>query len=180
MLRSLPFAMQGGMGFMGGQNLQGEALDFVEFRVTRSVSDSTVIPSTLPTPPGVPGTPVRDRTFVFTSDQMSHRINGREWEMDRIDERIPFGETERWRFVNQSGMPHPVHVHATHFEVLSRTGGRGRLFPWEAGRKDTVLLHPMETVEVRLRFSAHRGLYLLHCHNLEHEDHGMMANILIE
>lgn len=180
MLRSLPFSMMGGMGFMGGQNLQGDPLDFVEFRVTRAVDDPTVLPSSLPTVEGVPGPPLRVRNFVFTSEQMSHRINGREWEMDRIDERIPFGETEHWNFVNQSGMPHPVHVHATHFEVLSRIGGRGRVFPWEAGRKDTVLMHPMETVQVAVRFTAHRGLYLLHCHNLEHEDHGMMANLLIE
>jgi len=180
MFRSLPFTMQGGMGFMGGQNLQGDALDLLEFRVSRAVSDTTVLPVSLPSVPSISGPPVRERTFVFTSDQMSHRINGREWEMDRIDERIPFGETEIWNFVNQSGMPHPVHVHATHFEVLSRSGGRGRLFPWERGRKDTVLLHPMETVRVAIRLTAHRGLYLIHCHNLEHEDHAMMANILIE
>jgi len=180
MLRSLPFTMQGGMGFMGGQNLQGDPLDLLEFRVTRAVSDATILPASLPTIASVSGPVARERTFVFTSDQMSHRINGREWEMDRIDERIPFGEREIWNFVNQSGMPHPVHVHATHFEVLSRSGGRGRLFPWELGRKDTVLLHPMETVRVAIRFASHRGLYLIHCHNLEHEDHAMMANIIIE
>ncbi len=180
-LRSAPFTMAGGMGFMGGANLQGQPLDLLELRVTRAVQDDTRIPTLLPGFPGPSvGVPIRERTFVFTSAQMSHRINGREWEMDRIDERIPFDEPEVWTFVNDSAMPHPVHVHATHFEVLSRTGGRGRLFPWEAGRKDTVLLHPQETVKVGIRFTAHRGLYLMHCHNLEHEDHGMMANILIE
>jgi FtsP/CotA-like multicopper oxidase with cupredoxin domain len=54
------------------------------------------------------------------------------------------------------------------------------VMPWEAGGKDTVLLHPFETVRVAVRFTAHRGLFLLHCHNLEHEDMGMMANILVE
>ena len=180
-LRSLPFSMAGGMGFMGGENLQGQPLDLLELRVARATQDGTVLPTSLPLIPGQPvGAPMRERTFVFTSQQMSHQINGREWEMDRIDERIPFDQPEIWNFVNQSGMPHPVHVHATHFEVLSRSGGRGRVFPWEAGRKDTVLLHPMETVRVAIRFTSHRGLYLMHCHNLEHEDHGMMANILIE
>jgi FtsP/CotA-like multicopper oxidase with cupredoxin domain len=180
-LRSIAFTMLGGMGFMGGQNLQGDPLDLLELRVARAAQDDTRIPTALPMVPGFPvGNPVRERTFVFTSEQMSHRINGREWDMDRIDERIPFDEPEVWTFVNDSAMPHPVHVHATHFEVLSRTGGRGRLLAWEAGRKDTVLLHPRETVRVALRFTAQRGLYLMHCHNLEHEDHGMMANILIE
>ena len=181
MLRSLSFSMLGGMGFMGGANLQGDPLDLLEFRVTRRVEDSTPIPVSLPAVPGPgAGAPVRERTFRFTSQQMSHRINGVEFEMDRIDERVPFGDLEVWTFINESGLPHPVHVHATHFQVLSRTGGRGQVFPWESGRKDTVLLHPFETVRVALRFTAHRGLFLLHCHNLEHEDHGMMQNILVE
>jgi FtsP/CotA-like multicopper oxidase with cupredoxin domain len=64
------------------------------------------------------------------------------------------------------------------FQVLSRTGGRGRLFPWEAGWKDTVL-EDRETVEVLIQFGAYRGEYLLHCHKLEHEDMGMMANFVV-
>jgi FtsP/CotA-like multicopper oxidase with cupredoxin domain len=52
--------------------------------------------------------------------------------------------------------------------------------PWERGPKDTVLLLPGERVEVVSRFDRHRGLFLLHCHNLEHEDMGMMMNYAIE
>ena len=181
LLRSLPFTMQGGMGFMGGANLQGDPLDALELRITRKVEDSASIPLVLPPVPGPDvGSAVRERIFRFTSQQMDHRINGRRFEIDRIDERVPFGETEIWTFINESGLPHPVHLHATHFRVVSRSGGRGQIFPWETGRKDTVLLHPFETVRVALRFTAHRGLFLLHCHNLEHEDMGMMANFLVE
>jgi FtsP/CotA-like multicopper oxidase with cupredoxin domain len=180
MLRSSPFSLTGG-GFMGGANLQGLPLDLLEFRVTRSVEEPPVIPDELSTVPGPsPEDAVRERTFRFTSQMMDHRINGRSFEMDRIDEIVPFGETEIWSFVNESNLPHPVHLHATHFRVVSRTGGRGQVMPWEAGVKDTVLLHPFETVRVAVRFTAHRGLFLLHCHNLEHEDMGMMANILVE
>jgi FtsP/CotA-like multicopper oxidase with cupredoxin domain len=181
MLRSLPFSLPGGGGFMGGANLQGLALDLLELRVTRRVDESFRVPdglSTVPTPN--PDEAVRDRTFRFTSEMMAHRINGRSFEMDRIDERVPFGDTEIWSFVNESALPHPVHLHATHFRVLSRSGGRGQVMPWELGRKDTVLLHPFETVRVAVQFTAHPGLFLLHCHNLEHEDMGMMANILVE
>jgi FtsP/CotA-like multicopper oxidase with cupredoxin domain len=39
-----------------------------------------------------------------------------------------------------------------------------------------VLLNPGETAEVLIKFNAYRGLYLLHCHRLEHEDLGMMSN----
>lgn len=63
-----------------------------------------------------------------------------------------------------------------HFQVLSRSGGRGRVFAWEQGWKDTVLLENRERVEIAIRFDSHRGVYLLHCHKLEHEDAGMMLN----
>lgn len=181
MLRSASFSIQGGMGFMRGSNLQGQPLDLLELRVDGSATGGAEIPRSLPTVPGPrPDEAVRSRSFEFDSRMMNHSINGRSFQMNRVDERVPFGETELWSFVNRSGFPHPVHVHATHFRVVSRTGGRGRIMPWEAGVKDTVLVHPGETVEVAVRFTAHRGLFLLHCHNLEHEDMGMMANILVE
>jgi len=116
---------------------------------------------------------VRTRNFSF--DGMT-KINGREYDINRIDFTVPFGETELWRFTTNGNAPHPVHVHGASFQVQSRSGGRGQVFPWERGWKDTVLLEDRETVEVRIRFDAFRGLYLLHCHKLEHEDMGMMAN----
>jgi FtsP/CotA-like multicopper oxidase with cupredoxin domain len=70
-------------------------------------------------------------------------------------------------------------VHGASFQVVSRKGGRGVLFPWEQGWKDTVLLLDGETVEVLIRFDQFKGLYLLHCHKLEHEDMGMMSNFQV-
>ena len=46
----------------------------------------------------------------------------------------------------------------------------------ESGWKDTVLVREGETVRVIARFAPFRGKYVLHCHNLGHEDHSMMAN----
>jgi FtsP/CotA-like multicopper oxidase with cupredoxin domain len=63
--------------------------------------------------------------------------------------------------------------------VQSRTGGRGTVYRWERGWKDTVLLEDNETVEVLIRFDAFRGNYLIHCHKLEHEDMGMMSNFQV-
>jgi len=117
--------------------------------------------------------PVTTRTFSF--DGMS-KINGKLYDMNRIDFQVPFGQTERWRFITNGNAPHPVHVHGASFQVQSRTGGRGTLYPWEGGWKDTVLLEDRETVEVLIRFDAYRGKYLIHCHKLEHEDMGMMSN----
>ena len=86
---------------------------------------------------------------------------------------IPLGDVELWRFVTD--VHHPVHVHLDAFQVLRRgSGGPG---PSDAGWKDTVDLRPAEVVEVAVRFTEHAGRYVLHCHNLEHEDMAMMATI---
>jgi FtsP/CotA-like multicopper oxidase with cupredoxin domain len=117
--------------------------------------------------------PVATRFFSF--DGMS-KLNGKLYEMDRIDFRVPFGQTEMWTFKTNGNGPHPVHVHGASFQVISRTGGRGQVFPWEEGWKDVVLVNDFETVNVLIRFDAYRGRYVIHCHKLEHEDNGMMAN----
>jgi len=104
-----------------------------------------------------------------------HSINGLQFEMARVDARIPRMETQVWTFVNDGEVPHPVHAHAGQFRPLARRGGRGRLMPWETGLKDTILTMPGEAVDVAVRF-YYEGLFLLHCHNLEHEDMDMMIN----
>ncbi|TVR54625.1 MAG: hypothetical protein EA421_08140 [Gemmatimonadales bacterium] len=187
-LRSQAFEIPGGVTTGRSVAKQGEPLDLLRIQVARKVDDPAPIPTRLSDVPlPDPADAVRERRFDFTSDRdwssrtmMSHRINGEEFDMARIDERVPFGETEIWTFTNDNGFAHPVHLHATHFHVLSRTGGRDQVFPAEAGLKDTVLLHPNETVRVAVRFTAHRGLFLLHCHNMEHEDVGMMINVMVE
>ncbi len=183
MLRSLPFTAPGGMGMgrmMGGGKPQGAEIDLLELRVTRAAQEPTWSPGAFPSIAAIdPGSADRTREFLFQSAMMRHTINGRAFEMDRIDEEVPFGSTEIWRFTNAGPFPHPVHMHEVQFQVLSREGGRGRLFPWEAGWKDTVLVFPGETVSVIATFDHHRGRYLMHCHNLMHEDMGMMLNFAV-
>jgi FtsP/CotA-like multicopper oxidase with cupredoxin domain len=102
--------------------------------------------------------------------------------MGRTDFTVPWGETELWRFTTNGNAPHPVHVHGTYFQVISRTGGRGQLYPWEAGWKDSVLLEDGETVEILIRFDHDcnaDSLYVMHCHKLEHEDMGMMSDFRV-
>jgi FtsP/CotA-like multicopper oxidase with cupredoxin domain len=146
--------------------------DLLEFRVTNLVPGDGAIPNSLSTIASL-GNPARTRVFSF--DGMS-KINGREFDLNRIDFQVPFGQTELWRFTTSGNAPHPVHVHGASFQVVSRKGGRNQLFPWEAGWKDTVLLEDRETVEIKIRFDVFHGRYLIHCHKLEHEDMGMMAN----
>jgi FtsP/CotA-like multicopper oxidase with cupredoxin domain len=154
----------------------------LEFRVTQSTPIVNTIPTSLSTIPGL-ANPAATRVFSF--DGMN-RINGKVYDLNRIDFRVPLGQTELWRFRTgghgfgqmpmHGGAPHPVHVHGASFQVQSRTGGRGQVLPWERGWKDTVLLEAGETIDVLIRFDRFRGIYLIHCHKLEHEDHGMMAN----
>ena len=70
-------------------------------------------------------------------------------------------------------MLHPVHIHLVNFQILERNGKAP--MPWELGWKDTVPIDEGEEVKVIMRFEGYRGPYLIHCHNLEHEDHSMMG-----
>ncbi|MDZ4084074.1 MAG: multicopper oxidase domain-containing protein [Bdellovibrionales bacterium] len=95
-------------------------------------------------------------------------------------ETVRFGDTEIWEFDNTlAGMPHPIHVHGTQFQVLSRQSGKftGAM---DLGWKDTVLLMPGDKVRVIKRFNTHKGMFVYHCHNLEHEDMSMMRNFIIQ
>jgi FtsP/CotA-like multicopper oxidase with cupredoxin domain len=129
----------------------------------------------------VPALPNPDTTRIFSFDGMT-KINGIEYDMNRVDWTVPYGRTELWRFVTNGNAPHPVHIHGAVFQVVSRTGGRNQVYVWEQGWKDTVLLENNETVTVKIRFNDdcnRNSLYLMHCHKLEHEDGGMMANFMV-
>ncbi len=147
--------------------------DLLEFRVANSTQITGTMPTGLLSTIVPLSTPVLTRYFSF--DGMS-KINGKLYDLNRIDFQVPLGQTERWVFTTSGNGPHPVHVHGASFQVQSRTGGRGTLFPWESGWKDTVLLQDHETIAVLIRFDQYGGRYLIHCHKLEHEDMGMMAN----
>ncbi|MEO7358843.1 MAG: multicopper oxidase domain-containing protein [Gemmatimonadaceae bacterium] len=84
-------------------------------------------------------------------------------------------------------MAHPFHVHGTQFRVLSRVHATGSVTPPQSvragivddGWRDTVLVMPHDTVRLQLRFTRYSGVYLYHCHILEHEDGGMMRNFAV-
>ena len=83
------------------------------------------------------------------------------------------GDTEVWEIENKSGgWFHPVHIHLIDFKVLSRNGRAP--FAWELGPKDVVYVGEGEKVRLIMKFGPHRGKYMVHCHNLPHEDHDMM------
>lgn len=133
--------------------------------------------------PGTDDSTLPRRNFVIETRGMMTRtpftINGRAMDMNRIDERIGLGVTEIWTIENRGPMQmtHTFHLHSTHFQVL-RVNGR----PADeliAGRKDTVILAPGARVEIAVRFERHAGLFMYHCHMLEHEESGLMGQILV-
>ncbi|MGZ5403486.1 MAG: multicopper oxidase family protein [Nocardioides sp.] len=88
------------------------------------------------------------------------------------------GDVEIWEIENNSGgWHHPMHIHLVDFQVLSRNGQPP--FDYERGPKDTVYVGEGETVRLLMKFGPHRGKYMIHCHNLPHEDHDMMTQYSI-
>ena len=88
------------------------------------------------------------------------------------------GDVEIWEVENKSGgWFHPLHVHLVDFQVLSRNG---RPAPaQERGPKDVVYIGEGETVKLIMRFGPERGRYMIHCHNLSHEDYDMMTQFQV-
>ncbi len=163
----------------------------MKFKVTQTVSNNFTLPATLSTVNSIsPGSSSKTRNFIINSVHMSggmhmgsgmtgmHKINNKLYDRNRIDETAAANATEIWVFDNSQGdEPHPMHMHGTHFQVLERTGGRGQLIVSESGWKDTVLIMPRETVKIIIPFSTYTGVFVFHCHNLEHEDDGMMLQL---
>ena len=185
----------GGMGMMGGMMGRGAGPRFAVphpfalFTVGRGDTRQPLPTRLAELAPVVAPRESRRREFAITPGHMRWGINGRTFEMNAVasDERVRFGDTEVWEFSNRApmmAMPHPMHVHAVQFRVLERFGTPQSLYGLragllDAGLKDTVLLLPGERVRLLLTFNAHRGLFLYHCHNLVHEDMGMMRNYLV-
>ncbi|MFC5187801.1 multicopper oxidase family protein [Actinomadura harenae] len=157
----------------------GRTRDVMAFRVTRRTKDDTRIPRTLSNdlPTWRRGEATRVRDFSFRAGRMNGGhgwlIGGKPFDPSRTDVTVRLGDVELWRLV--ADVHHPVHLHLVGFRVLSRGGRAPR--PQDAGLKDTISLRPGETAEIITRFDAYRGRYLFHCHNAEHEDMGMMANL---
>lgn len=100
-----------------------------------------------------------------------------------ITENPAFGTTEEWAINNLTVDSHPIHVHLVKFQVVGREligGGASPigLQPGESGWKDTVIAYPGEVTRIRAAFDV-AGLYVWHCHILEHEDNEMMRPMCV-
>ena len=174
-------------------------------QVEQEVSHSFVLPRQLSVIAGyAAGDAVnRNSPRIFTLAMgrgMNWTLNGRTFDMTSVakDEIVHLGDLEIWEFENASGngmgmmggmkLPHPMHVHGLQFQVLEREVSAAEQRNWQTlqqgfvdeGWHDTVLVMPGEKVKVLVKFEDFTGLYLYHCHNLEHEDMGMMRNYRVD
>lgn len=202
-LQSLPLASAGGgmMNMMGGgRDDGGSPLPILTLKAGTSAAVPQALPARLSTFSKLrieaAANRARPRRFHVTMGGMRLGLNGRVFEMNDVarDEVVRLGSTEVWEFVNEASMgmmgamPHPMHVHGVQFRVVGRQVLPGHMSGWQEvsegyldeGWKDTVLVMPGERVRVLIHFGNHAGLFLYHCHNLEHEDMGMMRNFLIK
>jgi bilirubin oxidase len=140
--------------------------------ITLKYSNETV------TPVAIPAT-LRKIPVLDTTKATAHRvvtftqglINGKTMDMSRVDVTAPLSATEIWEVENLVGMDHPFHLHGFQFQILDRNGKPEKDRRW----KDTVNVPKHETVRFVVKYNDYPGLWMFHCHILDHEDHGMMA-----
>ena len=203
-LMSLPFntgrmggrRMARGMMMCGmGQNQNlpnGAGFSVFKIKITRHVKKDQPLPEQLseinPLPQDEAVNFFNPRHFFLTMRHMQWSINGRVFQMEDVadNEIVQLGTKEIWEFHNTGGgmmnmmnMPHPIHLHGKQFRVIERSGVMHEGYVDE-GWKDTVLLMPGERIRFLVDFDDFPGLFLYHCHNLEHEDMGMMRNYFVK
>ena len=101
--------------------------------------------------------------------------------MINVTENPTVGDTEVWEIYNFTADAHPIHLHLVRFEVVDREiidGATRPPEPWESGYKDTVISYPGEITRVKALFDL-EGLYVWHCHIVEHEDNEMMRPYVV-
>ncbi len=154
--------------------------------------DTSVIPSALPAPPK-PGAETLTRqvslneegsTFPGFDGPIAALLgtlnpdgtgNPLGWDAP-ITETPALDATEVWELHNFTEDAHPIHIHEVQFEVLNRQpfdSAPRAPEPWETGLKDTVIAYPGQITRVKAHFDR-PGLFVWHCHLVEHEDNEMM------
>ena len=120
--------------------------------------------------------------------RMTWTINGRVYDpMDVAEDEMVYRDVPiAWEWINNSPIPHPMHIHNVMFQVVKRTppssmGSYNTVNQGfvDIGWKDTVIVWPGEKVKIAMSFGPHMGMYMYHCHILEHEDMTMMRNLMI-
>ena len=180
---------------VGAIKAAGQGDLIIKFVVGGHVTDNSLPPSqqTFYSLPSTTPTPRITRTFKFDRLNGQWSINGQFMSCNygnggtggESTETFRFtvqqNSVEHWLLTNLTGdWTHPIHIHLEEHQILSRnrapiTNGNLLAVATDQGRKDVTQVHPNERVELFFRFRDWLGKYPIHCHNVVHEDHAMMA-----
>jgi spore coat protein A, manganese oxidase len=178
------FAGESGKRVLLESGSGASAVELMQFRVGKRVRDSSHVPAKLVKLPKQP--PLTTRGYAMTwvinnpakiGNGMYWRINGQAFDPDVSQFKVKRGSTQRWLIRNDSSMTHYFHIHAEQWRTIRRDGHAPE--PWEAGLQDTWKLDPKESVVVEGTFTDYTGTFMVHCHMLDHEDHGLMAQFKV-
>ena len=152
------------------------ATDIMRFDVSTAVSASAPLPAALRafTPLSAAAVTTR-RTFTIAESNGMWTFNGKMYDPARVDAEVALNATEEWTFQNRSGQDHPIHLHDVNFHVVSGSPTGGPNAEW----KETVNVPAWSSVTMRMKFPDFTGVYMFHCHILEHEDHMLMAQFRV-
>jgi FtsP/CotA-like multicopper oxidase with cupredoxin domain len=164
----------------------GRVMQFEVSGPARSLANNEV-PPVLGTPPAMALTAAMSKATRKLNLERTNGlwvINGETWddvvdaEYARVFANPNVDDVETWEVTNSSGgWFHPLHIHLVDFQVLTRNG---RPAPaQEKGPKDVVYIGEGETVRLLMKFGPEHGRYMIHCHNLSHEDHDMMTQFQV-
>ena len=153
----------------------------LSLNVTEETEVQTTLPETLNEIPELTTEGAAVQQFTLSGMSFMVNINGNQFDMDRIDVEQSLNETVIWEVRNaqdmMGSMVHPFHIHGVQFQVLSCDGVEPPQN--EQGWKDTIAVYPGETVRLAVTFSE-KGVFMYHCHILEHEDNGMMGQVSVQ
>ncbi|MFZ6048586.1 multicopper oxidase family protein [Pseudomonas sp. CR3202] len=135
----------------------------------------------LPTPEELARLPVR--RFEFNRKNGLWKIDGQVVDVEKPRVVVKQGEAQVWELVSEAGgWYHPIHIHFEEGRILSKTVDEVEvpIPPHERGRKDVFVLEQTMSIKILLHFRDFKGKYVMHCHNVIHEDHAMMLRWDIE
>jgi FtsP/CotA-like multicopper oxidase with cupredoxin domain len=139
--------------------------------------DNSRIPSSFRPAPDINMAEVKaQRTFRFERSNGSWVVNGKVFDENTVSANPAMGTEEIWTIQNPGGgWQHPVHIHFEEHRTLMRNGTPIPSTCSEYGRKDVIQLGAKQEVKLFMRFRDVKGRYVMHCHNVIHEDSGMMV-----
>ncbi|SEQ61369.1 multicopper oxidase family protein [Nitrosomonas ureae] len=167
----------------GPKGVKGPGMKVLKFIVDREPDEPDVsqVPAKLrpirrPTATEIATAPVRYWRFERKNGMWA--INDKFVNVRSAGANMAMGSFEIWELDNPSGgWSHPVHIHFEEGHILNRyvDGIEVTVPVHERGRKDVYTLGPNEKVRIFMRFRDFPGKYVMHCHNMIHEDHAMMV-----